>query len=102
MELSRLLRTSEPWPGPRPTDPRTTYAGGTDEPSTQLDNWIVGLGACIFFLLAAALASQVAPRRASRLRHFSTREAVLALCGVTAVCCAIAILGTFLACLHPG
>lgn len=68
------------------------YPIRTDEPSLAISNWTVGIGAAVFLLLAAALAVRVAPRN-TRLRHFSTREAVLGLCGVTVVCCTIGIAG---------
>jgi hypothetical protein len=72
--------------------PRNTYP--VDKPpSSPLENWVVSIGAGILLLLAVALASRLAPRRSSRLRHFSTREAVLALSVNTVICCLIAIVG---------
>ncbi len=100
MALPRLLRSSDD-AHTRPGEITHAYPREAERgewpPSTPVDNRVVGLGACVIFLLAAALASQVAPpRRSARRRHFSTREAVLALCGATVVCCTIAIFGTSL------
>ncbi len=89
-----------PWPGsePEPTYPRGKYAAGMNEPSGPRDNWTVGVGAGVFLVLAVALASQVAPP--SRLRRFSIREAVLALCGVTVASSVLGIVGgSYLGCI---
>lgn len=73
---------------------RASYPERVNERTPALDNWINGVGAVLFLLLAAALASRVAPRR-SRIRHFSIREAVLALCGITAVSAILTIACTY-------
>jgi hypothetical protein len=61
------------------------------EPSGARDNLTVGIGSGVFLVLAVVLASQVAPP--SRLRRFSIREAVLALCGVTVASSILGIVG---------